>query len=174
MRDSVSCPPFNNWHELQTGISTAENIVKLGTVPSAWYESQTWASLTQEVREAEDAARRIKDSENRLFEEFTEDFAEAADHDLEVRCATLYQSRLRVLRFQYWKDQRFLRGFLRRPQPLDCTHSLEAIRLAREIQRQKQQWNAKDAQRVAIFGPRYRGSATNWEALEADILLARQ
>ena len=165
---------IDNWKDLEGWCARAEEIVRLGPVPPQWFDSQNWEGLLSEVRKAESAAQSIKSAEEEVYAQFTEDFENAVDQGLEMRYATSHQGVLRLLRRQYWRDSRHIRSFLREPAQLDPRSALRAIRVARQVQREKNSWAAADKQRSEQLGNRYVGRDSDWDGVAIHINETRQ
>ena len=117
--------------QLEWAAGLAARILALEPVPRSWLRRWAIDDLEREARGAKALQERLERAEARLGEDFSDSLVELVDEDMLVRYRADHQSFWRRLGGAYRRDQRTLRGQLRRPLKLSFEESLAAVALAR-------------------------------------------
>ena len=159
--------------QLEWAAGLAARILALEPVPRSWLRRWAIDDLEREARGAKALLERLERAEARLGENFSDSLVELVDEDMLVRYRADHQSFWRRLGGAYRRDQRTLRGQLRRPLKLSFEESLAAVDLAVEVKRRRKQWRDMEPRLRDSLGLRFQGRETDWQRTLKDLAALR-
>ena len=155
--------------QIEQASALAERIGNIDPVPCQWLTSSTIDELEHQSSEARVLLAHLGRDEEQLSQEFSIGLIDLVDEEMLIRYRTDHQNFWRRLGGVYRRDQRILRGQLRRPRKLSLEESLDAVDLAIEVKRQREVWNELEPPLVESLDSRFRGRETNWERTLAEL-----
>ena len=151
----------------------AGRILDLDPVPARWLSGRVIDDLKSDSESAHSLLEQLGRAEQRLNEDFSDALVDLVDEEMLVRYRTDYQSFWRRHGGAHRRDQRTLRGQLKTPHKLSLSESLDAVKLAVDVKRQRGQWREMEPGVREALGARFRGRATDWERVLADVAALR-
>ena len=165
---------FETWQDLRLAMENAARIAQLAPVPIEWTEARGLAQARRELKSACGDLATLEEAENALHERFSDRVVEVVDDEMLIRYRADYQSFWKRLGRGFRRDQRLLRGHLKVPGKLSVTAAIEGIELALKVRHLRAQWADRMEARARVFGGRFNGRQTDWQAIERDILEAKR
>ena len=103
--------PAASWINLTNLCQIVEDIVELCPVPVTWVSEGH--QIAREIERLRDLSTKIANRKQKLAEVFIDSFLEEIEPALSTRYRTNYQGIFRILRPQYWRDRRFMKGHMK-------------------------------------------------------------
>ena len=166
-------PGLRTLAQVDRALDLAPRILGLEPVPENWLGESTIDELERDSNNARSLLEQLSRNEELLRADFSDAIVDLVDDEMLVRYRTDYQSFWQRLGSAYRQDQRTLRGQLTAPRKLSVHDSLNAVRLAVDVKRQRAQWREMEVDLDAKFGARFRARETDWERVRSDLATLR-
>ena len=160
--------------QLNHAADLASRILALDPVPSTWLTLGELNRLEHESGEASKLHERLDRDEVRLGKDFSDALADLVDEEMLVRYRVDHQSFWRRLGGAYRRDMRTLRGQLKKPRKLSLEESLDAVSVAVNVRKLREEWNNSESHLRNSLGMRFRGRETDWKRVSADLASLRE
>ncbi|MFT5152302.1 MAG: very-short-patch-repair endonuclease, partial [Planctomycetota bacterium] len=148
-------------------------VVELGSLPAPWLEAGRIERLLPRVDEAERRLNEMQVARAALEAEFSDGITDVVDHEMRVRYRTDWQGFFRRLGGAYRRDDRLLRGYLKRPRKLSLEEALDLIERVMKVKKLEEEWKLDARQFEEEFGTRFQAADTSWRNLRRDLKRTR-
>ncbi|MEO5824671.1 MAG: DUF3320 domain-containing protein [Gemmatimonadales bacterium] len=161
------------WSELAWAKLLADTASSIGAPMPSWASVDDLNRAEAAVENAVALLETLNTREKTLAERFETEIVAHVTADLQVRYKTDYRTPWRWLSASYRRDNRMLRGLLKRPGRLGLDEALNAVQQALTVQRLTREWRDLEPLLSKCLGDRFAGRETPLEAVRGDIAAVR-
>jgi hypothetical protein len=159
--------PVDTREAADAAVVLTSRLLRIGTVPTSWSSVEAVLAVRAEVAIARQLRDDLVEMEHALAESFGFEVIERVNDDMLVRYRTDYRPVWRWLRPTYRRDNRALRGCLKRPGKLSLDEAAIAIERALAVKQLRLRWSQMAPRVLQLLGDRFTGIDSDWVSIDS-------